>query len=168
MKKFIALFLVFSIISLYTGLYAKERHGADIMVQRIDGQQVSGELIAVRVDSLLLRESALWADVTVDVEDIKVITIVKESKKVLGMLIGGGSGALIAAVAYKESEEMFSFYPTKGQMVVGAAIFGILVGWATAVGAGKDKTIQIEGRSDSEIKKILEDLRKKARVPNFQ
>ena len=39
MKKIIALFVVFSITSLYTGLYAKEKHGADHIVHKRDCQQ---------------------------------------------------------------------------------------------------------------------------------
>ena len=37
-----------------------------------------------------------------------------------------------------------------------------------AIIKGRDKTIQIEGKSDSEIQEILENLRKKARIQNYQ
>ncbi len=43
------------------------------------------------------------------------------------------------------------------------AIIGGLIGVALSI----DKTIQIEGRSDLEILEILEKLRKKARVPDY-
>ena len=59
---------------------------------------------------------------------------------------------------------------------VGGAIWGALyfggVGALTAViegaVAGKYKTIQIEGKSDSEIKEALEKLRKKAQIRDYK
>jgi len=70
MRKFIALFMVFSILSLSGNLIAKERRGAELMVDKKDGQQVRGELIAVKQDSLLLLERESGADVSVDIEEI--------------------------------------------------------------------------------------------------
>jgi hypothetical protein len=171
MKKLIALFLVFSIICLYGNLYAKDRRGADLVIQKIDGQQVRGELIAVKQDSLLLKESETGADVSVDVKDISIITIVKKSKA----LLGAGLGFLISSASlsflwYATDPEGFTDPEGGGPFVV-ALIFGIpglLLGSGVGAIIGRDKTIKIEGKSDSEIKKILEDLRKKARVPDFQ
>ena len=56
MKKSISLFLMFSILSLSVNMFAKERKGADLIIQKVDGQQVRGELIAVKQTSLLLLE----------------------------------------------------------------------------------------------------------------
>ena len=69
MKKFISLFLMFSILTLSIPLTAKERKGADLIIQKIDGQQVRGEFIAVKENSLLLLDRDTGADVTVDIED---------------------------------------------------------------------------------------------------
>ena len=41
------------------------------------------------------------------------------------------------------------------------------VGLPVALIVGRDKTIQIEGMTDSEIKEALEGLRKKARIPTI-
>lgn len=46
--------------------------------------------------------------------------------------------------------------------------FGALTGLISGGFLGKDKTIALEGKSDAEIKRILEELRKKARIPDFQ
>ena len=48
MRKTISLFLMFSVLSLSVPLTAKERKGADLIVQKTGGQQVRGELIAVK------------------------------------------------------------------------------------------------------------------------
>jgi len=105
MKKFIALFLVFSILALSGNMFAKERKGADLIIQKKYGQQVRGELIAVKENSLLLLGRESGVDVTVDIDNVKVITIVGKSKAsggaVLGLLIGAGVGAIVGLVADK-------------------------------------------------------------------
>ena len=45
MKKFTALFLVFLLSTLPGSLTAKEKRGAELVVQKKDGQQIGGELI---------------------------------------------------------------------------------------------------------------------------
>ena len=54
---------------------------------------------------------------------------------------------------------------------LGATVFGALgalVGGSIGAIAGTDETILIDGMSNSEIKSILEKLRKNARVSSFQ
>ena len=172
MKKFISLFLVFSILALSGNLLAKERKGADLIIQKTDGQQVRGELIAVKENSLLLLERESGADVMVSIRDVNVITMVKKSKlwkgAGIGFFVGGIAGAVFGA-ANADADKLD--LPTGHAMLlvggIGGAL-GLLVGGGIGATFGKDETIQIERKSDSEIKGILEDLRKKARVPNFQ
>ena len=47
-------------------------------------------------------------------------------------------------------------------------IGGLLLGAIAGLALIPDKKIQFEGKSDTEIKNTLEELRKKARVPDFQ
>jgi hypothetical protein len=70
MKKFTDLFLVFCILALSGNLFAKERKGADLIIQKKEGQQVRGELIAVKENSLLLLERESGADMPVDIGDV--------------------------------------------------------------------------------------------------
>ncbi|MGB6865507.1 MAG: hypothetical protein WBE11_07415 [Candidatus Aminicenantaceae bacterium] len=70
-----------------------QKPGAKVIIQKIDGQQFRGELIAVKQNSLLLKEYESGGDITVDVEDIAVIKIVKKSKA----LLGAGIGLLISS-----------------------------------------------------------------------
>ncbi len=180
MRKIIVLFLVFSVLSLSVNLMAKERRGADIMIQKKDGQQVKGELIAVKQTSLLLKESSSSADVTAVVSDMKTIIIVKKSKALeqggLGLLVGGTTGAA-AGGAYVYTINFFGIFGQFGSgdysdyalrygLICGA--IGALIGVMTGASVGKDEIIQIEGKPEAEIKKTMEDLRKKARVPDFQ
>ncbi|NIM59026.1 MAG: hypothetical protein GTO16_08810 [Candidatus Aminicenantes bacterium] len=78
-KKFIALFLVFSLMMLSVNLSAKERRGAKLIITKKEGYQIEGELITVKPNSLLLL-SITGKDVSVDIADIEVIRIVKVSE----------------------------------------------------------------------------------------
>jgi hypothetical protein len=168
MKRTISLFLVASVIVISTPLSAKERKGADVIIQKKDGIQLRGELIAVKENSLLLLDRESGGDVTVDVEEIIVITTVKKSKYLLGaglgFLIGAAAGATFIAV--KGVNDSYLGWMGLSAAVLGSA--GALLGFifVAFTASGKTKVIQIEGKSDAEIQKILEKLRKKARIKN--
>ena len=173
MKKFIALFLVFSLLALSGNLIAKERRGAEIVIQKKDGQHVRGELLAVKKDSLLLL-SDFWTDVSVDIKDVKVIKIVRKSKALIGLIAGGALGALLGLATYdkpvtkKDSfmANIIDFGPE--YVAVGGAALGAILGVAIGAAIGTDETIQIEGKSDWGIKAALEKLRKKARIRDYK
>jgi hypothetical protein len=169
MKKFISLLLVFSVIALSTPLSAKEKKGADLIIQKTDGTQVRGELIAVKENSFLLIERDSGADVTVDIGEVYEIRIVKASKVLrragTGTLIGAGIGGIIGAA--NDEPGWFQGLATGIGVIIGALV-GLIAGVIVGVGEGVDESIQIEGKSDSEIQEILEKLRKKARIKNAQ
>jgi len=185
MKKFVFLFLVFSILTLSIPLTAKEKKGADLIIQKTDGTQVRGELIAVKQNSLVLMERDSGADVTGDIKDVNIIKIVKKSKTLAWGGIGLVSGAVIGVLGgYLSGDDPAGYGTMWGQRVwmegwftadekalLSGIAYGIIGGALGGIGgafAGADKTIQIEGKSDSEIQEILEKLRKQARVRNSQ
>ena len=188
MKKFVFLFLVFSILTLSIPLTAKEKKGADLIIQKTDGTQVRGELIAVKQNSLVLMERDSGADVTVDIKDVNIIKIVKKSKTLAWGGIGLVSGAVIGVLGGYLSGDDYTIgatgfahtwpgpppgpplsYTADEKALISGIACGIIGGALGGIGgafAGADKTIQIEGKSDSEIQEILEKLRKQARVRN--
>jgi hypothetical protein len=163
-------------------MYAKERRGAELVIQKTDGQLIKGELIAVKENSLLLKEHDSGADATSVVREIKTITIVKKSKTGKGALYGFGIGAIeggLAGLLVEPEEweetvnnevvtEQYSRLGTVLFEVIFIGAIGALTGLIVGGFLGKDKTIQIGGKSEAEIKEALEELRKKARVPDFQ
>jgi len=170
MKKFTALLLIFSLIMLSTNLYAKKK-GAELIITKKNGRQIEGELITVKKDSLLLLFAGRM-DVSVGIEEIKVITIVKKSTfwkgPGLGLLIGGSIGGIIGGKFGSSLEEESG--AAKWAML-GGAVFGItgyLLGEILGPKKGKDKTIRIEGMSDSEIQEAMDKLRKKARIRDYK
>ncbi len=169
-KKLIALFLIFSLVMLSANLYAKERRGAKLIITKKDGQLIKGELITVKPNSLLLLDTE-GKDVSVDIADIEVITIVKKSKvwtgAGLGALIGGGVAALCNELFWKANGEQYMKHIITAFVGVIGGAAGGLIGALVGARAGTDKTIQIEGRPDLEIRETLEYLGKKARVPDY-
>jgi hypothetical protein len=178
MKKLIVLLLIITFMGMNCATYEREedinlepgqKPGAKLVIQKKDGQQVKGELIAVKKNSLLLKESGTEVDASVDIKDVSVITIVKKSKTSMGAALGLSTGVLIGAINYSANKKNSwgeSFEATWTWF--GLTILGLLLGAGMGASAGKDKTIQIEGKTEKEIEITLEELRKKARVPNFQ
>ena len=191
-KEFIALLLIFSLLTLSVNLYAKERRGAELIIQRIGDQVrqvkktrlegtpwetsvitgIRGELIAVKQNSLLLLDAG-GGDVSIDIGDIKVIRIVKKSNVFQGMFygaaIGGAAGAILGFATGDDEPGFFSF-TAEDKALLGGIAFGALgLIFGGIAGANpKDKTIQIEGMTDSEIREALEKLRKKARIRDYK
>lgn len=168
MSKKLLILVLACILVLPLGLTAQERKGANLLIEKLNGEQVRGELITVKESSLLLLSES-GADVSVDVKEIKVITIVKKSKSLLGAGLGyaiGVSSMIILSMAATEGEwtleETLSF-PELWIFSLPFALIGGFIGGKV----GKSKTIQIEGKSASEIRESLEYLRNKARIPDY-
>ncbi len=175
-KMFVSLLLIISLVLLSGDIYAKERRGAVLLIQKKDSRQIKGELIVVKKNAVLLLDSVTGADASVDFEDIAVITIVKKSKTLVGAtfgaLAGGAIGTTVVPLIGKPSPIIFSSMGTKESAIVKGLLFGSIIGTVLggAIGAseGTDKKIQIEGMSDSEIKEEMDKLRRKARIRNFK
>lgn len=167
--------MFFSLLIFSTSLYAKEAKGAELIVKRSDGRRVEGELIAVKEDSLLILDSESGCDISVPVSEINTVTIVKRLKTVLwggiGALAGVTVGAAVGAASYNPRKDVLIIF-TKGESIaIGAATFGFLglvIGTVVGAISGIDKTIHMEGKSESETEETMEYLRAKARVTNYQ
>jgi hypothetical protein len=167
-KKLVSLAIVISVVMFCPLLEAKERQGADLKIANKDGGQLEGELIAVKPTSLLLLSGG-GSDVSADIAGIATIKIVKKSKTVTGMLIGGGVGAVVGGIiGATEEVEVIS---RTGNILLGAAVLdavGLVVGGVTGLIISPPETIEIGGMDESGAKAALEKSRKKARVPDFK
>ena len=178
-KKILAIttILVFSFGVLITPVTAKERRGANVEIYKTNPEMegtpwqrpdIKGELIAVKENSLLVLDSE-GADITVNISEIEFLIINKKSAAkwgfLSGFLVGGGlMGTYLGLWAHEE----------KGNVGLAATIGGLgggfVFGFLGSIIAGivaPDKTIQIEGKHETEIKAVLDKLRSKSRVPDY-
>ena len=162
-KKFMALILIASLILLSSSVSAKGKRGAILIIQKKDGQKIRGELILVKLNSLLLIDSETSADISVELDDIKIIKIAKKSKLfkrgVLGALAGAGIGALITSTNDRQG----------GLKGLNAAVFfgclGILCGGVWDAVKETDEIVYIYGMFPyDDIDYALKNLRPLARL----
>ena len=164
MKKITALFFGILLLALSGEMIAKERQGARILVNKVDGQRIEGVLIAVKKRSLLLLD---WdqKDVSVEVEKIKFIKIIGKSNmggwRYTRAFFGEGIGT---------STERPGMLEELDQAEIEALGVGIslLTGGFTGWAFGVDTTFFFEGKSEAELEPILKKLRRIARVSDYK
>lgn len=144
----------------------KERRGAVLVIQKKDGQKIEGELIAVIQNSLILSAKYSNNDFNINLQDVGLIRIVKESKEGRGFWVGFGIGAILQALnsRFNPAAEVGRDEILSRALVTGV-IFGF-IGMGMGSLAGIDETIQIEGSSPEKLPLIREKLRAKARFPS--
>lgn len=160
--------LVLSLMAFSGNLMSEGRKGVELLVMKTDAKSVSGELIAVKQRTLLIKEAGTQADVSISIGDVKYIKIGGKSYTAIGALFGLIGGGVLGIILMNNKGGT----PPTSWVVGIAALFGgagALVGALTgAASSKKGSEIQVEGKNDGEIKAILEDLRSKARIPNAE
>jgi hypothetical protein len=163
----IASVLVVSFLVLPADLSAKERRGAKIVITRLDGSKVSGELIAVKRDSLLLLNN-VGRDESIDLLDVKTVRIVKKSRAgkgaLYGFLVGAAGGALWGSA--NQDEDVWG---NGTAWVAGAYVgaIGALSGLLAGSVLGLDSSYTFAGKSEAAESAYWEKLRAHARVPRL-
>ena len=168
----VALFLVCAIVAFSAIAPAKERRGAGLIVQKVAGEEIKGELIAVKQNSLLLMESG--KDVSIELNEIRSITVVRKSKVLLwtslGLLAGGAGGTLLGYAYDEESSgTVIGKDAAKNALlygIIGSAI-GAVAGAIIGSSKGKNEIYQIE--SNPMMQQLtLQKLRYDARFPDYR
>ena len=159
-------------LSLAMPSVAKEKaRGAEVLVQKKNGQAVTAELLAVKEGQLILMDSSTFSDVTCRVDDIRSIRIVKKAKVLkglsLGTLTGGIAGAGLGLLSGDDKGGFISFTAGQKAVILGAGLglIGAIVGGISGGLKGIDESVDLEGRSSQEIEIILRKLDLAARVP---
>ncbi len=163
--KFITPALIVLLLVIPSNMTAKERRGADLVVTRLDGSQVSGELIAVKKDSLLLL--SYGRDESVDLATIKTLRIVKKSLAGKGALYGFLAGALFGAIGASGGVDEYS---AGESMVLFGGFYGLIGGLGgLSLGAimGVETTIAVAGEPEARVRRQLDRLRAHARLPRL-
>lgn len=159
-----------SFLALSQGLVAAERDsGAKVRVITAEAwEQITGELIGVRQDAVVLG-SEQGETRTIAIKDIVSVRLYRRSAVfpgiLAGLLAGSGIGFAISAPRYKD--EWMGCISIAIFTGSGAALGG-LVGGLTAGHISRDKIYDLTKMSAREVEKLLADLRKKARVPDYR
>jgi hypothetical protein len=173
MKKIMTLIIGVSLLFPSGALFAKERRGAQLVITKIDGTEIKGELIAVKQDSTLLLESSSRSGGSIAVSEVKIMKIAKVSNAgvgvLLGLVAGGTTGAIIShSIPHNEVER--SFIGEGGTLIYGVIglLAGGLLGGAIGGSIHNYETFRIEGKSQEQISLVLRILRTRARFPDYQ
>ena len=169
-----ALSIAFSLMALFlsANLAAKERRGAKLEIVKNNGDQLKGELLAIKKDSILLLESSSGTDASVNISEIDRVKILGKSKTFWraaeGFLVVGSAAAIIGAI--RGSSDFSRLTPARGALAGGVigGLAGLLLGTVVGLEEGADKTIQIAGKTDDEISRALRDLKSRARIREYQ
>ena len=165
-KKTISLILVFSILLVCFGdAFAKNKRGAEVTLQKKDGQEVKGELLVVEENILVLLESTSGEKVSVETADIRVILIEEEAKPLKWAaygFFGVGVPVLINVAVYNKKFDRCAV--SCGSLWAGiGAVLGIIYGYIFGI----KRKFTLEEKSKDQIQKILDKLRTKARLSSL-
>src|SRR5512137_2623847 len=76
-----------------SGLAAKGKRGALIKLLKVDGAEVKGELVSVKLDSIILLRSGYV--LTIPRDKVRSVTLMRRSRKASGALTGLTIGGLV-------------------------------------------------------------------------
>ena len=176
MKKILLLAIIIFLVFDPGILLPKEKRGVKLEIKKRDGLTMSGELLAVKKNMLILGVgySVLLTGEEVEITDIQLIRIVRSSNfgqaAVLGSVIGGVVGVGVCLSIKNESSGLVNLNLKPLQTIMlglAGGVVGSLFGILIDASIGSEK-IQIEGISDARLVYVLEELRKKARFPEYQ
>ena len=155
-----------------TEAIAGQKRGAAVVVTMRDGRQASGELIAVKPESILILDPE-GKDTSFDLTEIVMIRVHRRSKAgtsaLIGLAIGVGAGiagGYISAGTGEDSDfkggmRALFFAPIGG-------LVGALGGLTAGLHAGGDLDIRILSDSGTSLRESKKTLRKYARYKEFR
>lgn len=166
MKKTMIVSLV--IMVLVSGVYARE--GAQLVIAKKDGQTFNAELLAVKHQLLVLKDSDSQLGLSVDIKDLESLQI----KRRTNMLLGAGLGLLTGGIAgfafgYHTIGGLGHMSDMNGAQKSNGAMNSIAFGLAGAALGGLIAAATSDGgifrpseKSQAEIDQILTRLRSEA------
>jgi hypothetical protein len=182
MKIKYSVFVFIIILTVFpSDLLTKGRQGAKLQIQKTDNTYLTGELIAVKKESLLLVDSDTAADISVALDDIEVIEILKKPKVlfgagiglIFGAAVGTASGFILGDDEPRSGDEQGDFKTRSAseKALINSIMFGLigLIGGGI-VGAdlGKTETIYFSDLTPEEKTETLQKLSSKARIPDLK
>lgn len=166
MRKTSLLLIISTMIALLAGLpeglSAEVRHGASLVVTRVDGSLAAGELIAVKPDSLLLLSEG--RDLSVARGEVRTVRIARRSHGALFAGIGGVAGATAGAIVgiYKGGgDDEVGPARIRGGLVYGG--LGALAGWLASSVFSRDSEFNVAAGRPEIVAEFWDRLRSYSR-----
>ena len=160
---------------------ASVNKGAEVVVTLTEGFR-RGELVGVGAGGLILAmESGIdgpWSQarpenrVTLPLSDIQSVRIIKKMRTanagLIGALVGIPIGVVAAKVSGVEADDLNDAIGKGSLFLLGGMLAGAAASILLADPLAKDETYVLRGKSEEEIEKILVQLKKRARIENYQ
>lgn len=159
-KNLFQLIILFIVVSLILPTNSIAKPTAEVLIKKNDQQLIKGKLINVDMEEKsLVLESRSNKGVKIYMNEIDTIIIKKKKSVSKGFLLGTGIGVGLGLILYSDpdGEMMIS----RGTFAAGCGVCLGLLGMLNAAVKSKYKKIQVKDKSPSEIKKIMEKLKKK-------
>lgn len=154
--------LMAALLLVSLSLPARERKGARVVVEQNDGANVSGELLMVKRDGLVV--AGRVGGVIVNLNDVRSVRIVKKSKAGTGLLLGLVGGTVIGYVLGRESPGCQDSWMTVSlsTLFIGLPCAGL--GALAGLAQGKDSILNM---NEANRKILVSKLNRYARVPDL-
>jgi len=83
-KIFVSVFMLFILFSIFPSELSAKARGAEVVITRIDNSLLSGELIAVKADSILVLNAESGIDASIPIKNILTVKLIKKANPLRG------------------------------------------------------------------------------------
>ena len=123
-------------------LAARARRGALIILTKVDGAQVKGELFLVKPDSLLVLRRG--AALTIPRDKLHSVSILRRSRRASGALTGFTTGAMIGIFLGITNDDSYHSSPAVPLGAVAGGL-GFVIGLAASRGERVESVVPLAG-----------------------
>lgn len=141
---------------------AAERRGSTVEVMLIGGGRITGELLAVKSDALLIYDRSACQGKHIDLRQVAQVKVMKKPRALLGFVIGLGLGLATVTINVKNNYEyagLAYLLITPPAALLGGAIGGIV---------SMPEKFSLPGESSRSLRQNLARLERFAREPDLE
>ena len=145
---------------------ARWQRGSTVEAVMTDGRSVSGELLAVKGNKLIIHDNSIDRGFTVNIDQVSEIWIKKKSRVLSGLAIGLVAGLGIGVGIAKTGGVDRGDDVSVGRMIISAPFLAATIGGMIGAGQSRPKLIFVKGQSPIQVEGNLRNLENHARWKN--